>query len=46
MFLSMNVPRGTKHGSMTRNKGEARAVRLGQSLGIVLVNRRKQNKHR
>jgi hypothetical protein len=41
MFLSIIMPRGIK-----TNKREDRAVRLGQSLGIVLVTPRKQNKHR
>jgi hypothetical protein len=46
MFLSITMPRGTKNGSIIQNKCEQRAVRLGQSLGIVLVTHRKQNTHR
>ncbi len=36
MFLSIIMPRGTKS-----DKREDRAVRLGQSLGIVLVTPKK-----
>jgi hypothetical protein len=46
MFLSITMPRGTKNGTVLHNKREQRAVRLGQSLGIVLVTHRKQNTHR
>ncbi len=48
MFLSITMPRGIKNTSIKNsditNKGERRALRLGQSLGIVLV--KKPNAHR
>ncbi len=46
MFLSITMPRGTKNGKVIQTKSEQRAVRLGQSLGIVLVTPKKQNTHR
>jgi hypothetical protein len=43
MFLSITLPRGAKRDRKT--KDEQRAVRFGQSLGIVLVTN-KQTTHR
>jgi hypothetical protein len=45
MFLSVTTPKGVKSGEATRNLREDRAVRFGQSLGIVLVTPNK-NQHR
>jgi hypothetical protein len=46
MFLSIIMPRGMKNDSGIKNKREERAIRFGQSLGIVLVTPKKQNAHR
>jgi hypothetical protein len=46
MFLSIKMPRGMNYNRDLKNEGEQRAVRLGQSLGIILVTPKKQNTHR
>lgn len=45
MFLSVIMPKGVKSDSGIKNPREDRAIRFGQSLGIVMVTPKK-HQHR